>query len=105
MKAIALLMALFAVASAAEQGGKDAFERANAKYLALLETAKTDPSYENKWLACQGWYQWYLAAEAEEDRTGDRNLHARHSKLSDEHWTACRVVTSSDGQLVAIPRG
>ena len=105
MRAIALAMMVLVAGCTAEGGSKEAFLLADAKYVQLLQQAENNPTFENRRLACEGWYDWYLAVEAFEDTGADGSLYGHYSKLSDEHTAACAVETLADGTLAFVPRG
>ena len=105
MRAIALAMMVLVAGFTAEGGSREAFLLADANYAQLLQQAKNNPTFENRRLACEGWYDWYLALEAFEDTGADGSLYGHYATLSDEHSAACVVETLADGTPAYVPRG
>lgn len=105
MRVVAITITLFVAACASEQGSKEAFNQADAQYVKLLQIAKSEPTYENRRRACEGWYEWYLALEEFEDEAAASSLHAYYTKLSDEHLASCAVDRLADGTLIYVPKG
>ncbi len=104
MRAMVMVLVVFIAACAGGQGSREAFQMADAKYVKLLRQAQQEPTFENRRLACEGWYDWYLALEEFEDGEATVSLYSYYAQRSDEHSVSCAADQLADGTPVYVPR-